>query len=131
MTGQSMPQNRMILHGQLLWLGLSAFWNIAGVLLIGQGMRAIGPTASLPLAAILLIVGGVMYWAHSRMNFIYVLLSLLAIFAAGSAVLNAFTADPALWPSEFWRLAGAALNAFGTLCSAAAVLIAIRSFLNR
>jgi hypothetical protein len=37
-----------------------------------------------------------------------------------AVAINAFIEDPALWPSDFWRYAGAALNGIGFLACAAA-----------
>lgn len=48
-------------------------------------------------------------------------LLLQAAWAIASALWNvygafqAFTASPALWPSEFWRYAGVAVNAIGMI----------------
>jgi hypothetical protein len=41
---------------------------------------------------------------------------------AFSAVAGAFLKDPALWPSEFWRYAGIAINAFGVVAAAAGTI---------
>ena len=53
-----------------------------------------------------------------RWPVVYAILSAIAGLLALVTVVNAFTADPSLWPSEFWRYAGIAVNAVGVLGAA-------------
>lgn len=104
------------------WAILSAIWNFAGVALIAQGQRAPGPTASIAGAIVLLAIAAGLVVAVGRWPVIYLLISIVVGLAAIAAVVNAFTADPALWPSEFWRYAGATLNGVGLLAAAFAIV---------
>jgi TctA family transporter len=106
---------------QVAWAILAAIWNGAGVWLIAQGQRAPGPTASLGAAVMLLAMAVAFVVTVSRWPVVYLLLSIAAGLFGLAAVVNAFIADPALWPSEFWRYAGAVLNGGGFLACAATV----------
>ena len=102
---------------QLSYLLLAVLWNLAGLALIAQGMRAPGPTASGGIAAYLLALALVIFIAARRLSWLYGLASLLVGLGAASAVVQAFQLDPSLWPSAFWRYAGILLNGFGVLAS--------------
>lgn len=106
---------------QVAWAILSAIWNVAGVWMIAQGQRAPGPTASVAGAAVLLALALGWVAAVRRWPLGYLLLSIVAVVASLGAVVNAFTGDPALWPSEFWRYAGIVLNSVGFLACAFAI----------
>ena len=114
------------LPAQVAWALLSALWNVAGVYLVAQGLRAPGPTASLTAALLLIAIAVALYAAVDRASLLYAALSGIATFMALAAVVNAFVQDPALWPSEFWRYAGAVLNGAGFVAGAAAVLAYFR-----
>ena len=114
------------LPAQVAWALLSALWNVAGVYLIAQGLRAPGPTASLIAALVVTAIAVALYVAVDRVPLLYAALSGVAAFMALAAVVNAFVQDPALWPSEFWRYAGAVLNGAGFVAGAAAVLAYFR-----
>lgn len=111
---------------QVSWAILSSIWNIAGVLLISQGLRAPGPTASWLAALVLLVIAAVLMWAVKRSAFLYLLLSLLMGVGAFYSVMIALTADPSLWPSPFWHWVGAVLNSAGTLGAIAAAVYFLR-----
>lgn len=106
---------------QVAWAILAAFWNLAGVWLIAQWQRPPGPTASLGAAVMLLAMAVAFVVTVSRWPLAHLLLSIAAGLFGLAAVVNAFIADPALWPSEFWRYAGAVLNGIGFLACAATV----------
>ncbi|MEI9419708.1 hypothetical protein O7A70_00735 [Mesorhizobium sp. Cs1299R1N1] len=114
---------RTALAAQLVWAGLSALWNVSGVLLMAAGKQALGPTASIAAAALLVGIAVLLVLCRPRWFWAYAGLSVLAGLMALFAVINAFTADPALWPSGFWRYAGAALNAIGVLAAVSAVVV--------
>jgi len=111
---------------QIAWAILAALWNVAGVLLIAQGRRAIGPTASWLTAAILLVLAVLFPYLVKRWPIAYLLLTAAAGLLGLFAAVNAFTADPALWPSEFWRYAGAVINGAGFIAAVIAVLAFFR-----
>ena len=102
---------------QLSYLLLAVLWNLAGLALIAQGMRAPGPTASGGIAAYLLALALVILMAARRLSWLYGGALLLVGLGAVSAVVQAFQLDPSLWPSPFWRYAGILLNGFGVLGS--------------
>lgn len=104
--------------GRPLWLQwthivLAVAWNAAGVALLERGLRAPGPTASLAVAAFLLVLGAAMLGGARRLPALYLAASGLAGLGALWAIVQAFRLDPALWPSPFWRYAGVLLNAMG------------------
>lgn len=101
------------LHLQQLHLILSAGWNLAGVWLLSQGMAAPGPTASLFGALVMLLLCGFLQVSSHRWPLLYTGVSLLLATASAATIYAALTKDPALWPSEFWRLAGIVLNCLG------------------
>jgi len=98
---------------QLIYLTLAALWNLVGVARIAQGLRAPGPTASVAVAAYLLVLGVVIYAGARRNRGIYLAATLLVGIGAASAIVQAFQLDPSLWPSSFWRYAGVLLNGLG------------------
>jgi hypothetical protein len=111
---------------QFAWAILAAAWNAGGVWLISQGQRALGPTASIGAAVMLLAMAAAFVLSVTRWPLTYLLLSIVAGAFGLLAVVNALSADPALWPSEFWRYAGAVLNGVGFVGCAAAVMAYFR-----
>lgn len=97
----------------MAWLTLSTLWNVVGVVLVANGQRALGPTASLVAAALLVGIAVLLAVGVLRSPTLFGALSGICGLFALAAVIQAVTGDPALWPSAFWRWAGAALNAFG------------------
>jgi hypothetical protein len=114
--------SKRIIWVQLPWALSAAAWNIAGVALIANGARSPGPTASLLGAALLTAIGVGLVAASNRAAIIYAGLSIVSAAMAGAAVYNALTADPSLWPSEYWRYAGIVLNGIGTIAGSAALM---------
>jgi len=106
---------------QVAWAILAAAWNLAGVALIARGLRAPGPTASASAAIVLVGIAALFFVTIRRWPLAYLPLSVAAGVMALAAVVNAFVQDPALWPSEFWRYAGALLNGIGVLAAVGAV----------
>lgn len=115
-----------ILNAQLLWLLLAALWNGVGVYRIAQGQAAIGPTASLTVAGVLLVLAALLYFRALGWPILWCAISLFGIYGAGSAVFGAITGDPSLWPTPFWRWAGAGLNLFGLAACLFGTLAAIK-----
>jgi len=114
---------------QLTHIALSIIWNVAGIVLVSQGLRSPGPTASAVAVGILILLGvliivGIIYWRP-----LYFIASELAIIGAMMAINQALTADQSLWPSEFWRYAGAALNALGVLGGTLGITAAVSALM--
>lgn len=119
-------RGRAVLAMQLAWVTLCVAWNVAGVYLLSRGMRSPGPTASLGAAALLVAIGAVLVLTRQKWPVAYIFTSVLTLVMAGAAVLNAFTADPLLWPSDVWRWAGAALNGVGMVAATLAIVGAVQ-----
>lgn len=115
------------LFGVLAWVVGCVLWNAYGVALVAQGKPGIGPTASLGLAAAIALIGLLLWITERRMPAVFGILSGLCAVAAIIPVYQAVTGDPSLWPSAFWRWAGAALNAFGFVTSALCALGSLQS----
>jgi len=112
----------------VVWIAGCVFWNVAGFILIEKTGTGIGPTASLTVAGILMVIAVLLYLA-ARFNglIIFSLLSVLCAVAAFAAVYQAFTGDASLWPTAFWRWAGAALNLFGFVAGLWGLISGIKS----
>lgn len=111
---------------QVAWALLAALWNVAGVYLIAQGQRPLGPTATLIGAGLAAAIGAGLVLSITRVPLVYVVVSGVAGLVALITAVGAFTQDQALWPSEFWRYAGAVLNGVGFLSAAAGCLAYFR-----
>jgi len=101
----------MVLHAILVIV-----WNIVGVWLLSQDKPALGPTATLVGALVfaILIAIYLFFYKKEYENLFLSIVSIGALLGA-FAIYGAFTKDPALWPSEFWRYAGIAVNVLGIL----------------
>ncbi|MCV6626301.1 MAG: hypothetical protein OIF38_09400 [Cellvibrionaceae bacterium] len=111
-----------ILAYQWNYLLLCIAWNVAGIILRANGEAALGPSASLTavmVSALFMLVLGLGAW---RWPLVYALGSCLLLFQASSAVIPAYTQDPNLWPSDYWRWGGALLNGIGSLLCAMGLL---------
>ena len=101
----------MVLHAFL-----AAMWNAAGVWLISQGQSPLGPTASLTGVAVLAVFIVIYIFTLKKgyeksfllMAFIGALVGLMTIYGA-------LTKDHSFWPSEFWRIAGIAINSLAVI----------------
>ena len=91
-------------------------WNIAGVWLFSHGKPALGPTATLT-GALLFAVLIVIYFLFYKKGYekLFLIAVIIGALLGSMAIYGAFTKDPALWPSEFWRYAGVAVNSLGIL----------------
>lgn len=107
---------------QVSWAVLSAIWNITGTLMISQSLKALGPTATWTTAVVLLVLAAALMWTVERLPLLYLILTLIMGAGAFYTVIFAFTGNPSLWPSVFWRWAGASLNSAGTACATAATV---------
>ena len=110
----------------IVWALLAALWNFGGALQIARGLRAPGPTASALSGVILVAIAAGLAAAVRRWPTVFVLLAAVAGLAALVGVVGAFVQDPALWPSEAWRWAGAVLNGIGSAAALAAVVAFVR-----
>lgn len=97
----------------VVWAFLCAVWNVYGSVQLAYGGRALGPTASILGAGFALALAVVLVITFLIWPIAYRWLAIVPIVLAGMTIWNAFRLDPALWPSEFWRWAGIAVNALG------------------
>ena len=117
---------KTVFYFQLAYCLGTMTWNIAGLILRSQGLRSPGPTASLAIAAFGVVIIATLVIGLRKWPVVYGLVSALVMLLVVPSILNAFTADPALWPSDCWRYAGAALNALGFVSCAIGVIGYIR-----
>ena len=113
----------MVLHALLV-----IAWNIVGVWLLSQGKSALGPTATLTgalLFAGLIAVYLILY--KKGLEKVFLIVVTIGALLGSMAIYGAFTKDPSLWPSEFWRYAGVAVNSLGVL----GLLFALIGFFKR
>lgn len=103
------------------WAGLSALWNVAGVVLISQGKSALGPTASLGAAAALVVFIAALLWAVKKSPAVMVVLAAIAGLGALAAMWTVISGMPSMWPSPLWRFAGGAINVLGVVGAAGCV----------
>ena len=95
---------------------LSILWNAIGLWLISQGKQPLGPTATYAAIVILLILSfGYVFSLVKDHPAIYLFLACTGLALACYAISGALTRDHGLWPSEFWRYAGMAVNAIGVI----------------
>ncbi len=101
----------MVLHAILVIV-----WNIVGVWRLSLGESALGPTATL-VGALIFAVLIAIYFLFYKKGYEKLFLTVVTIGAllGSMAIYGAFTKDPNLWPSEFWRYAGVAVNLLGVL----------------
>ena len=101
----------MILHATLV-----IAWNIIGLWLLSEEKSALGPTATLTgalLFAVFIIIYFIFFKKGMEKSFL-IAISIGALLGT-MAIYGALTKDPSLWPSEFWRYAGVAVNSLGVL----------------
>lgn len=112
---------------QLVYWVLVAAWNIGGLVLISKGEMPLGPTASaLPIFVLGLITAAMIY-AGIKHSKVYPYLASLILLLSLFVVAQAFIKSPDLWPSDAWRYAGIAVNAFGGLAALMGLLWFFRS----
>lgn len=105
------PLVLMVLHAFL-----AALWNIAGVWLISQGRSPLGPTASMAgvaVLAVLILIYIVTLQKGYEKSFLF--MALIGALVGALTIYGALTKDHSLWPSEFWRVAGIAVNALALI----------------
>ncbi|GAA6151206.1 hypothetical protein [Pseudoteredinibacter isoporae] len=107
---------------QFNYLMLCIVWNIAGLILLSNGEPALGPTASVSAIAVLLGFACAIALGVWRWPYLYMFATAILMFLASSAVIPAYTQDPSLWPSDYWRYGGALLNGLGALVCARGLL---------
>lgn len=107
---------------QFNYLLLCIAWNVAGIILLANGEPALGPTAS--INAVFVLIGFCVLLALGvwKLPYLYLLGSIVLMLIASSAVIPAYTQDPSLWPSDYWRYGGALLNGLGALVCTRALL---------
>lgn len=103
---------------QILYCIFVAAWNIAGLILLNMGQQALGPTASLMPVLALALMTSALVFSGIKQSKLYPLLAGLILIMAVLIVAQAFIKPATLWPSDAWRYAGVAVNAFGALSAA-------------
>lgn len=98
---------------QLSHIALSVIWNISSVTIVYFGGRALGPTSSLALAWLMVVLALCLWLTSKRSAIIYALISVFQLLASFSTVRNAFIKDPSLWPADISRYVGVAINVLG------------------
>lgn len=109
---------------QAAWAVASALWNFYGAFQLAHGLPALGPTATYGGGILALALLAALLVSSRRWRIPYVILSAIGGLLALITVVNAFIADPSLWPSEFWRYAGVAVNVIGVIGGALGVTAA-------
>ena len=107
----TVPLVLMLLHALL-----SALWNVAGVWLLAHGERPLGPTASLSVVGVLVLMMlayGLSYAKGYQKTFFF--LVTLGALSGVFAIYGALTKDVTLWPSEFWRYSGIIINSIAVV----------------
>ncbi len=129
-SGDGSMTDRMstALHFQTIYAGLVIVWQVSGYLLALVDLPSPGPNPSLPIAVIAFAFALAFRFSATRAPIVFALLSLVTGYAAASSVHNAFVADPALWPADAARYAGAAINVWGV---GAALFSVFAVFANR
>ena len=101
----------MVLHAFL-----AALWNVAGVWLISQGQSPLGPTASMTGVAVLaVLILAYIFTLKKGYEKAFLLLASVGALVGLLTIYGALTKDPSLWPSEFWRVAGIAVNSLAAI----------------
>jgi len=99
---------------QLAHVLLCIAWNGMGLWQKSRGLQTIGPTASLTAILIVILLGlGLVFLLRKGRETPYLCLSTLGLLLAVPAIYGGLTKDASNWPSEFWRLAGIAVNLIG------------------
>ena len=95
---------------------LAALWNVAGVWLISQGQSPLGPTASLTGVAVLaVLILAYIFTLKKGYEKSFLALALVGALLGLLTIYGALTKEQSLWPSEFWRYAGIAVNALALI----------------
>lgn len=106
---------RNAIRAQITYGVLVTLWQLAGLALIARGHAPLGPTAS-GSVAIFAVASTTTLIALARWRpGLFVAASSMIGLPAALTILNAFSADPASWPSPWTRWAGVAVNAIGIL----------------
>lgn len=91
-------------------------WNVVGIWLISNGKHALGPTATwvgVGLFSVLIIIYTFFY--RKAYYKLFTLVVTIGALLGSYAIYGAFTKEISLWPSEFWRYAGIAVNSLGII----------------
>jgi len=95
---------------------LAALWNVAGVWLISQGQSPLGPTASLTGVAVLaVLILAYIFTLKKGYEKTFLVLVFIGALVGLLTIYGALTKEHSLWPSEFWRYAGIAVNALALI----------------
>lgn len=108
---------------QLIHALLCILWNVVGITLIYIGERALGPIANWTTVIMSLIMAVSIYIGAKRFHWLYLFITLLQLILASKVVASSFILNPQLWPSDFWRLAGAIVNNIGIIGAVLGLLV--------
>jgi len=101
----------MVMHA--FW---AAMWNVAGVWLMSHGQSPLGPTASLTGVAVLAVLILIyIYTLKKGYEKTFLLMALIGALVGAMTIYGALTKEHNLWPSEFWRFAGIAVNSLAVI----------------
>ncbi|HAZ79740.1 MAG TPA: hypothetical protein DCX08_07375 [Porticoccaceae bacterium] len=101
---------------QLLHVTLCVIWNMAGLWQLLSDLQPIGPTASMTTIGLLIVFAATLVLSERNNQWVpYLLVSGLLGIGAVTAIFGALTKDPLLWPAEFWRYVGIAINSIGVV----------------
>lgn len=114
----------LVLSLQFIHLIGSAAWNVAGVILVAHGQQPLGPTASIVVAVVLLLLGLGLWVGFRRLRPLYIVISLLLGVGALMAFIQPIAGEASNWPSAFWRWSGATLNFAGLLANITGIGVA-------
>ena len=105
------PLDFMVMHAFL-----AALWNLAGVWLMSQEKSPLGPTASMT-GVIVLSIFILLYIFTLKKDYekAFLFLAFLGALLGGLTIYGALTKEHSLWPSEFWRYAGIAVNSLAII----------------
>ena len=104
------------LYFTVLHAFIAAIWNVAGLILISKGESPLGPTAS-SAAIILMLILIVTYIITLKKGYekTFLIIAFLGAILGSVTIYGALTKEHTLWPSEFWRYAGIAVNALAAI----------------
>ena len=113
----------MVLHALLVIV-----WNITGLWLLSQGKPALGPTATWVGAVVFAVLMAIYFLLYKKgFETLFIIVVTIGALLGSMAIYGAFTKDPGLWPSEFWRYAGVVVNGLGVL----GFVFGLKSFFKR
>lgn len=122
------PQWKQVaLASQLIYIGMSIFWNLVGIGLIDAGLKPLGPVANLQTVYLLLAVAILLVIGSGKSIKLYFAMSALLAVGALSALHGSVTGAADLWPSAYFRWFGALINVHGFLAFGLASFVSFKT----